>query len=76
MSENEYRRVVTFPNGYGASIVSHGNSYGGKEGLFELAVVKDDKLCYDTPVASNVEGWLDFRQVAELLEQIENLPAK
>ena len=30
--------IVQFPNGYGASIVKGEHTYGGKNGLYELAV--------------------------------------
>lgn len=71
----EYYRTVTFPNGYGASIVSHEWSYGGKDGLFEVAVLRDGDIVYDTPITDDTVGWCDFDRVAELLQQIKALPA-
>jgi len=38
--------VFKFDNGFGASVVSHPHSYGGTEGLFELAVIKWSKKDY------------------------------
>jgi hypothetical protein len=66
---------VQFDNGYGASIVSHNYSYGGKEGLYELAVLGEDgKLHYDNPVANgDVKGYLNESEVTELLKQIQEL---
>lgn len=66
-------------NGYGASVVCHSFSYGGREGLFELAVLKFSgpqmwDLCYDTEITSDVIGWLDDIEVAELVSRIEQLP--
>jgi hypothetical protein len=70
----KYRKVVEFDNGYGASIVSGPNSYGGEKGLFEVAVLDSNgELCYTTPVTNDVIGWLDFAGVAEVLEKIKNL---
>jgi hypothetical protein len=61
-------------NGYGASVVSHTFSYGGKSGLYELAVLKDDELHYDNPVADgDVRGFLTEDAVTELLLQIQKL---
>jgi hypothetical protein len=64
---------IQFDNGYGASVVKHDYSYGGKDGLYELAVLKSDNICYDTPVTSDVEGYLSEDEVTELLKQIQEL---
>ena len=71
-----YHKVLKFDNGYGASIVSHSGSYGGNAGLFEIAVLdKSGDIVYDTPVTSGVEGYLDFADVAEIVNKIKNLPS-
>jgi len=68
------QRIYRFPNGYGASVIRHENSYGGRKGLYELAVLdSNDEICYDTPVTSNVIGWLTISQVDSLLEDISRL---
>jgi hypothetical protein len=65
---------IYFDNGYGASVVSHTFSYGGKSGLYELAVLKDDELHYDNPIANgDVRGFLTEDAVTELLTQIQKL---
>jgi hypothetical protein len=64
---------ILFPNGYGASVVKSDFSYGGKEGLYELAVLKDGKLCYDTAVTSDVRGRLNEQDVESYLNQIKSL---
>jgi hypothetical protein len=51
-------------------------SYGGKDGLFELAVVHGGSLCYDTPITSDVKGYLSAKEVQEILLQIEALPPR
>lgn len=68
-----------FENGYGASVVQGTYTLGGDEGLYELAVVKFDSegeydLTYDTPLTSDVLGYLTPEDVEQALEQIENLP--
>jgi hypothetical protein len=70
---NGVQARVIFENGYGASVVKHDYSYGGKDGLYELAVIKDDDLCYTTPVTNDVEGYLSEDEVTELLKQIQEL---
>jgi hypothetical protein len=65
---------IQFDNGYGASVVSHTFSYGGKIGLYELAVLKDDELHYDNPIADgDVRGYLTEEAVTKLVNQIQKL---
>ena len=65
---------IIFDNGYGATVVQGPHSYGGADGLYELAVVgKDDEICYDTPVTGDVEGYLSEAQVTDLLIKIQQL---
>ena len=68
-----YHRVWKFSNGFGASVICHEHSLGGKQGLYELAVVKDGFLCYTSPITDDVEGFLTPRQVAVLLKRIAAL---
>lgn len=69
---------VFFPNGYGASVIRSRMSYGGPEGLYELAVLlgREGKciLTYDTPVTSDVIGHLSEDGVTQKLQAIEALP--
>lgn len=76
-SDGLFQRLhVMFKNGYGASIVRGVHSYGGKDGLFEIAVLDDEgNLVYDTPVTDDVLGYLDGDGVAEVLEEIMILPS-
>lgn len=72
--------VHRFGNGYGASVVRGQYSYGGDQGLFELAVLKfkgegdSFDLCYDTPLTDDVIGYLTEADVDDLLTKIEALP--
>lgn len=65
---------VNFPNGFGASIICNDMSYGGKAGLFEVAVI-DSKgnLTYDTDITDDVLGWLDEKDVERTLDAIRQL---
>jgi hypothetical protein len=77
---NGIQYIFKADNGYGASIVQHDFSYGGKKGLWELAVIKYDEdgdwdICYDTPITNDVLvlGHLDESEVMDYLTQIEQL---
>jgi len=64
------KHIFEFRNGFGASVIRHSRSYGGKEGLWELGVLKDGRLCYDTPITDNVLGYLTESQVEDALNDI------
>ena len=72
--ENNYKNVYKFQNGYGASVICNQSSYGSDNGLFELAVLdKNGDICYDTPITSDVIGYMTFGHVARVLKDIESL---
>lgn len=64
---------VEFPNGYGASIIKSPYSYGGAQDLYELAVLYDNMITYDTEITNDVLGYLTSEDVTKLLERIEKL---
>ena len=73
------QKLYRFANGYGASVVKGEHTYGGDEGLWELAVLKfktdgNFTLDYSTPITEDVEGHLTDDAVEELLNKVEALP--
>lgn len=75
-----------FDNGYGVSVIRSSHSYGGSDGLYELAVLKqyvqkdygaklskEWEICYTTPITDDVLGHLTEEDVESLLSKIENL---
>lgn len=71
---NGYQLIYKFDNGYGASVVKHDFSYGGKKGMYEIAVLDNDgDLCYDTPITSDVIGHLNMAEVDKILVNISHL---
>jgi hypothetical protein len=71
-----YQKFVEFENGYTASIVSNDMSYGGDRGLFEIAVLVNKEIVYDTDITNDVIGWLDFDGVIQTLDSIRKLPRR
>lgn len=83
---NGRQKLYRFDNGYGASVVQYSHlgahSYGGDEGLWELAVAKfhgpcdnDWEITYDTAITDDVLGWLTDADVEAKLAEIRGLPA-
>ena len=66
---------LTFPNGYGVSVIRSPYSYGGRQGLYELAVLgADGQLTYETPVTDDVLGNLTVEEVTDAMAQVAALP--
>jgi len=75
MVKQELYLRLPFANGYVASVVRHDFSYGGKQGLFEVAVMdKDFNILYDTPITTDVVGHLNSDELVKVLQDISNLP--
>lgn len=64
-----------FGNGYGVSVVRGPHTYGGEDGLFELAVIDSttDEITYDTPITDDVVGYLTPEGVTQLMAEIQLL---
>ena len=57
---------LEFENGYGVSVIDMGS-------LKELAVLHNGRLCYDTPIADDVIGYLTDDEVSEIIEEVKLL---
>lgn len=67
---------IQFDNGFGASIVKHEYSYGGKNGLYEIAVLDSGgEITYTTPITNDVLGYLSEEDVERHVNEIKNLEA-
>ena len=65
---------IQFENGYGASVVKSEYTYGGKDGLYELAVLDSDgNLTYATSVTDDVNGYLRPEDVTDVMAKIQQL---
>lgn len=62
-----------FDNGYEVSVVKSEYTYGGKDGLYELAVFKNGEICYDTPITDDVIGYLRPEDVTKVIQKIQKL---
>lgn len=78
------QHIFLFDNNFGASVVRHEFSYGGKNDLWELAVLQYNgvgnrneylswPITHDTPITSDIVGYLCDRDVQILLTRIKKL---
>jgi hypothetical protein len=72
---NWIRAFMKFDNGYGVSVVKGPHSYGGKVGLYELAVLDGDgEITYSTYITDDVLGFLTPDDVTSHMIEIQELP--
>ena len=67
--------IAEFPNGFGASVIKSDTSFGGKSGLFELAVLDNDtgNINSTTDITDDVIGWQDENDIDRILTAISKL---
>lgn len=65
-----YRFSVPGHSDMEVSVIRSSMTYGGDEGLFELAMLRNDKCVYDTCITDDVLGWLEVEDVLEVLEKV------
>lgn len=74
--EDGIHATHVFPNGYGVSVVKAPFSFGGREGLYELAITLNGSICYTTNITDDVLGHLTEADVTNLLYRVERLPKR
>lgn len=60
-----------FTNGYGISVITEG--YGDFDHPYEIAVLKDDDICYTSHITDDVIGWLTEIEVSNIMAKIQAL---
>jgi hypothetical protein len=70
--------MIFFDNGYGATVVQQQSIISGREVLYDIGVLKGNeeinRLCFDTPITSDVIGRCDEDEITKILKQIQELP--
>ena len=65
--------AMEFDNGYGISVITGYGAYGSTDAPYEIAVLKDGGLCYDTEITDDVIGYLTPDKVTEYMIRIQEL---
>lgn len=73
-----HRNIQTrmiFDNGWGVSVIQGPHTYGGEQGLYEMAVMLDGEIDYDNTVSNgDVIGYLTPDMVTEKMIEVQKLP--
>ena len=69
--------IHLFENGYGVSVIRTPFSYGGPNGLYEVAVIRGNsdnwQITYDTPITGDVLGWQTPQDIDDVLNRVQSL---
>lgn len=61
----------TFSNGYGVSVINHSGAYCD-ENTYEVAILKDNELYYDTPITGDVLIYQTEEQVTKIMKELQS----
>lgn len=67
--------VATFDNDFEVSVVKTDFSYGGKSGLFEVAIIDKPtgKINSNTDITDDVLGWQDENDIDKILSAVPQM---
>lgn len=64
--------VLEFDNGYGVSVLLGDLFYSNGVDTYEVAVLANDYICYDTPITDDVVGYITEDEVTEIMEKLQS----
>ena len=67
------RAVMEFENGFGVSVLIGSCFYSNGISSYEVAILKDGELCYDSGLNEDVFGWLSVYEVSKVMKEIQLL---
>lgn len=65
---------MDFENGYGISVLFGSMFNSNGIDTYEVGILKDGTLCYDTPITNTVIGYITADEVTDIMRKIQELP--
>ena len=65
--------TMQFPNNYGVSVITGYGAYGSDEMPYEVAILYNKSLTYNTPITDDVIGYCDEKKVTEIMKTAQLL---
>ena len=63
--------VLNFDNGYGVSVLLGKCFYSNGVNTYELAVLKDDRICFTTSITDDVIGHISSDEVTDIMIRVQ-----
>ena len=67
------RAVLYFENEYGISVITGKGAYSNSENPYEIAVLYNGEITYNTDITDNVIGWQNEDNVTDIMKKIQEL---
>lgn len=67
------KALLYFKNKFGVSVVTGDSSYSDSSHPYEVAVVKDGRICYETYLTDDVIGYCTEKDVTQIMKQVQEL---
>lgn len=74
--EGHKQAFINFFNGYGASVIFGSTFRSNGIDTYEIAILHDGNVCYDSGITNDVIGHQSKTEITEILEKIQKLPKK
>ena len=74
--EGHKQAFINFFNGYGASVIFGSTFYSNGINTYEIAILHDGNVCYDSGITNDFIGYQSKTEITEILEKIQKLPKK
>lgn len=71
--ESIKRSRLTFTNGYGISVITGYSTYSDESQPYEVAVLLNDDVYYNSYITNDVVGYCNKRKVTRLMKQIQDI---
>lgn len=71
---NAKHAKMQFENGYGISVLKGTLFYSNGIDTYEVAVLDNNGICYNTSITNDVIGHVDANEVSNIMKQIQELP--
>ena len=70
---NSKHAVMEFENGYSVSVIFGEQFYSNGIDTYEVAIIKDNHVCFDTPLTNNVLAYQNENEVTEIMRKVQEL---
>lgn len=67
---------MNFDNNYGVSVITGKGAYTNATKPYEVAVLYNGEICYDSGITDDVIGYCGKKRVTEIMKQVQELNPK